>query len=51
MGVEVGPPGRLGRVSPAGCRGVMRSSLFDAAWRIEAIVLVFFAVAWTLHAI
>jgi hypothetical protein len=29
----------------------MRSSLFDAAWRIEAIVLVFFAVAWTLHAI
>ena len=51
MGVEVGPPARLGRVSPAGYRGVMRSSLFDAAWRIAAIVLVFFAVAWTLHAI
>ena len=50
MGVEVGPPARSS-VSPAGYRGVMRSSLFDAAWRIAAIVLIFFAVAWTLHAI
>jgi hypothetical protein len=51
VGVEVGPPARFGRVSPAGYREIMRSSLFDAAWRIAAIVLVFFAVAWTLHAI
>jgi hypothetical protein len=29
----------------------MRSSLLDATWRIAAIVLIFFAVAWTLHAI
>lgn len=51
MGVEVGPPARCNRVSAPGYRGVMRSSLFDAAWRIAAIVLVFFTVAWTLHAI
>jgi len=51
MGDEVGPPARFSRVSPAGYRGLMRSSLFDAAWRIAAIVVVFFAVAWTLHAI
>ena len=51
MGVEVGPSARLGRVSPPGYRGLMRSSLFDAAWRIAAIVLVFFAVALALHAI
>ena len=51
MGVEVGSPARLSRVSLAGYRGLMRSALFDAAWRIAAIVLVFFAVAWTLHAI
>ena len=51
MGVEVGPPARFGRVSAPGYRGVMRSSLFDAAWRVAAIVLVFFTVAWTLHAI
>ena len=51
MGVEVGPPARFNRVSAPGYREGMRSSLFDAAWRVAAIVLVFFTVAWTLHAI